>query len=128
MSTRIAACDLGKAAASFVIAEVKPDGAIDLDTVDYVLHEGRPFEAFKSWYRDRKVADCAALAATGVYASDLGAPVLNVPEDACQQAALARLDGVADTVTLVSIGARGYSVLTRSPARAGGGSRSAVAL
>jgi activator of 2-hydroxyglutaryl-CoA dehydratase len=119
MSSRVAGCDLGKASASFVVATVADDGEIVIEDSRYDLHEARPFDAFRRWYRELRVAECVALGATGVYADDLVAPVLVLPEDSCQEAALED-DDFEDTLNLLSVGARGYGVLTRTTTGPGG--------
>lgn len=45
----------------------------------------------------------------------MAAPVLILPEDACQEAALEAQPGLPQALNLVSVGARGYSVLARRP-------------
>jgi hypothetical protein len=98
MSQRIAGCDLGKASASFVIASLQDDGGVVIEDTQYLLHEGKPFEAFERWYREQDVAGCAALAATGTYADDLTDPVMILPEDSCQEAALGMQPDLADAI------------------------------
>jgi|TARA_Y100000310_G_scaffold344804_1_gene459632 activator of 2-hydroxyglutaryl-CoA dehydratase/predicted nucleotide-binding protein (sugar kinase/HSP70/actin superfamily) len=115
MMKRIAACDLGKASASFVLATVTDDGSVNIDDSHYQLHDGHPLDLFAQWYVDSDVASCALLAATGIYADDLTDPVVILPEDSCQQAALELQSELEDTLNLVSIGARGYGVLSRRP-------------
>ncbi len=87
-------------------------GDLTVEHEERVFHDGEPFERFRTWYREQRVDRCAALGATGVHAEQLKAPVLVLPEDACQQAALAR-EIPEGPVTLVSVGARGYSALAR---------------
>ena len=113
MTTRIAGCDLGKASARFVLARVGEDGQLAIEHEQHVFHEGDPFDRFEAWYREQRVDRCAALGATGVYAQQLLGPAVVFPEDACQQAALER-EIPAGPVTLVSVGARGYSALARN--------------
>ena len=120
MTIRVAGCDLGKAFIKFATATIQADGSFHLDDVARCAHEGRPFDLFRRWYRDQDIASCAALGATGVYADELARPVLILPEDSCQEAALSVATDLEDALNLVSIGARGYSVLTRKPAREGG--------
>jgi activator of 2-hydroxyglutaryl-CoA dehydratase/predicted nucleotide-binding protein (sugar kinase/HSP70/actin superfamily) len=127
MTRRIAGCDLGKASASFVIATVDDNGKITIEDVEHAAHEGKPFEGLARWYRQKNVATCAGFGATGVYADQLTNPVLVLPEDSCQEAALERQTDVVGPLNLVSIGARGYGVLSRRactavPAAAGNGS------
>jgi len=112
----IAGCDLGKASVSFVIGRVTDGEGLVVEDVEYVQHDGRPLECFERWYEDKNVAACAALGATGVYADELAAPVLVLPEDSCQEAALEMQPGLGESANLVSIGARGYGVLARRPA------------
>jgi activator of 2-hydroxyglutaryl-CoA dehydratase/predicted nucleotide-binding protein (sugar kinase/HSP70/actin superfamily) len=118
MTLKIAGCDLGKASAGFVIGTVDDDGTVTVEDAQYILHEGDPLGQFKTWYRDNHVDTCAALAATGVHADELDAPVLILPEDSCQEAALELSPELEGALNLVSIGARGYGVLTRRPADA----------
>ncbi len=120
MTRRIAGCDLGKASVSFVLADLLDDGTVAISQTQYRLHEGSPFEIFRQWYLDNDVAECAALGATGVYADELINPVLILPEDSCQQAALELEPDLADSLNLVSVGARGYGVLTRKRAASDG--------
>ncbi|RMD85549.1 MAG: hypothetical protein D6815_01585, partial [Candidatus Dadabacteria bacterium] len=122
MTARIAGCDLGKASASFVIAETTTDGTLRVVHHDYVLHEGKPMDALRQWYREQKVYECTLLGATGAYADELVAPAMVFPEDSCQEAALDLDPTLPGELNLVSIGARGYSVLARSETRANGSS------
>lgn len=115
MSRRIAGCDLGKASVSFVIANVLDGGGVQIEDVQYMLHEGKPLDHFRRWYRENDVAGCAALGATGVYADELIGPAMLLPEDSCQEAALELQEGLGDSLNLVSIGARGYGILSRKP-------------
>ena len=115
MSRRVAGCDLGKASASFVLARVDDDGSVVVEDVEYALHDGKVLDRFERWYRDKNVVACAALAATGVYAVELGEPVFVLPEDSCQEAALEIEPSLEESLNLVSIGARGYGVLSRRP-------------
>ena len=78
-----------------------------------MLHEGKPFEAFRKWYADEKIANCAALGATGIYSAELLEPALVLPEDSCQEAALDLDPSLPSALNLVSVGASGYRVLTR---------------
>ena len=88
MSDRIAGCDLGKASARFVIATKDRGGQFVLEETEHIAHEGKPFEAFKKWYKEKNIASCRALGATGLYAGELIDPVLVLPEDSCQEAML----------------------------------------
>ncbi|MDP6875824.1 MAG: hypothetical protein QF521_20050, partial [Alphaproteobacteria bacterium] len=118
---RIAGCDLGKASVGFVTATVGEDGNVEVEGVGYKLHEGDPLGLFQQWYRDNDIAACAALAATGIYADELRSPVLMLPEDSCQEAALEISPDLEDALNLVSIGARGYGALSRRPGTGNGG-------
>jgi len=113
MKKRVAGCDLGKASVGFVLGHVDVDGTVVIDDTRHELHDGNPLEVFAQWYRDNNVADCAVLAATGIHADELTEPVLHVPEDSCQEAAVELQPNLEASLNLVSIGARGYSVLTR---------------
>ncbi|MCP5034494.1 MAG: hypothetical protein GY939_22055, partial [Actinomycetia bacterium] len=110
---RIAGCDLGKVSVGFVTATVNDDGTLEVDSATHRLHDGDPLGLFLQWYRDNDIESYAALAATGVHADELSAPVLVLPEDSCQEAALETIVGLEDAINLVSIGARGYGVLSR---------------
>ncbi len=113
---RIAGCDLGKSSAGFFIADVRADGTFEGGKATRVSHDGNPFETFKKWYMENRIAECAALGATGLYAGELKAPVMVFPEDACQESALEKDPAFPDEMNLVSVGARGYSVLSRRSA------------
>jgi activator of 2-hydroxyglutaryl-CoA dehydratase/predicted nucleotide-binding protein (sugar kinase/HSP70/actin superfamily) len=111
---RFAGCDLGKASAKFVIARVGDGGTLQVDALETVLHEGRPMDAFRDWYRRADVASCAALGATGLHADELIAPALSgLPEDACLEAALPYATDLDGPLNLIRVGARGYAVLAR---------------
>ncbi|MCP4960420.1 MAG: hypothetical protein GY925_14275 [Actinomycetia bacterium] len=112
---RIAACDLGKASVRFVTLTVDDQGSLSVEHTDHQPHDGDPFGLFRRWYVDNDIASCTALAATGVYADELSDPVLVLPEDSCQEAALEFTPGLDDALNLVSVGARGYGVLSREP-------------
>jgi len=114
MTVRVAGCDLGKCTASFAIAEADGQGyrVVHLHRVE---HEGRPFAVLRSWYEANRVYACTALGATGVYADEIGAPGHVLPEDYCLETAAETLADLEPTVNLVSLGARGYGVLTRRP-------------
>ncbi len=112
---RIAGCDLGKASASFVVAEVTGEGLTVLSR-EHVDHEGQAIEAFCDWYERAGIADCAGLGATGIHAAELSAPALaNLPEEACLEAALAARTELEGPLALLSVGARGYAALARGP-------------
>ncbi|MFQ5415695.1 MAG: BadF/BadG/BcrA/BcrD ATPase family protein [Myxococcota bacterium] len=121
MSRRIAGCDLGKASASFVIASTRDDGELVVEDRRSELHDGNPLDLFRSWYVEQDVASCAALAATGIYADELTDPILILPEDSCREAALELEPGLEDSLSVVSVGARGYGVLCRRPSDVNGG-------
>jgi activator of 2-hydroxyglutaryl-CoA dehydratase/predicted nucleotide-binding protein (sugar kinase/HSP70/actin superfamily) len=111
---RVAGCDLGKASAKFVIGLTDPNGGIEVEKGEIAIHDGRPMEAFRDWYRRADVAACAALGATGLHADELVAPVLSgLPEDACLIAALQHMPELDGALNLVRVGSRGYAVLTR---------------
>jgi activator of 2-hydroxyglutaryl-CoA dehydratase/predicted nucleotide-binding protein (sugar kinase/HSP70/actin superfamily) len=112
---RVAGCDLGKASASFAIGEVDAQGVLQLHSSDTVMHGGKPLEVFSEWYRREGVASCVALGVTGVHADRVGAPaVTGLPEDACLQAALGQPGVPKGSLNAISIGARGYAVLSRN--------------
>ncbi len=124
MSYRISACDLGKATATFVVAVVTPEGRLSLESCETVNHNGKVLEAFTSWYRTSEISSCQFLTATGVYAEKLGSPAVILPEDTCQEAQVEnpvkQTGPFPDFMSLVSVGAGGYRVLSRSPAAANG--------
>ena len=112
-AVRVAGCDLGKAAAKLVVLSVDGD-RVRIEARHSAPHDGRPAEALAAWYREAGIANCDALGATGLYADELRAPVVSgLPEDACLTAAIERLPELRGPLNLVSVGARGYSVLTR---------------
>ncbi len=115
MTIRVAGCDLGKASVSFVTAIIAQDGSVKLEDVQRYMHDGKPFEVFRRWYEENDIASCIAFGATGIYADELREPCLILPEDSCQEAALSLSPDLEDSLNLVSVGARGYSVLTRTP-------------
>ena len=111
---RIAGCDLGKAAAKFVIGTVDATGRVAIEKTESVTHDALPMQAFREWYRRADVASCAALGATGLHADELVAPAIaGLPEDACLLSALRHRPDLDGPLNLVRIGARGYAVLTR---------------
>lgn len=119
MEYRIAACDIGKATASFAVAAVNAKGKIIHEDIQTISHHGRIRDAFQHWYEKQKIWTCRFLAATGVYAEKLARPAMIFPEDTCQEAWLEDRSGrqgvFPDTMNLVSVGAGGYSVLSRMP-------------
>ncbi|MBI2567392.1 MAG: hypothetical protein HYV63_10205 [Candidatus Schekmanbacteria bacterium] len=116
MTLRVAGCDLGKASAGFVTAEIDARGAVCVQDVEYVLHDGKPFEVFRAWWERKGIAGLAAVGATGIYADELVAPIHVLPEDYCLEAAIDALGDLPSPANFVSLGARGYGVLTREPA------------
>lgn len=110
----VAGCDLGKSTAKFVMLNVCDNDTLVLEDFRCVAHYGNPLNAFRKWYRDKHIASCAALAATGLHSDELVAPVISgLPEDACVSAALRLRQDLPGQINLVSLGARGYSVMTR---------------
>jgi len=116
MSYRIAGCDLGKYSACFTILKVEDDKTVSIEKAESGPHNGHPFDAFARWYADNNISDCAVLGATGLYAEEFVDPVLILPEDACQEAALETGNEYPDTLNLISVGARGCSIISRQPA------------
>ena len=116
MSKKIAGCDLGKYSADFVILNLEENGSVSVEKTMSVPHNGNPFDTFTKWYEEFAVSTCAALGATGLYAEEFVDPVMILPEDACQEATLETGSDFPDTMNLVSIGARGYGILSRKPA------------
>ncbi|MBZ0325808.1 MAG: hypothetical protein K8F57_06375, partial [Alphaproteobacteria bacterium] len=117
---RIAGCDLGKASVKFVIATADDSGGFEIEETRTAPHEGDPIGLFEDWYREKDIASCAALAVTGVYADEIRDPALILPEDSCQEAALEAAPDLKGSLNLVSIGARGYGVLSRKAVAANG--------
>ena len=114
-AVRVAGCDLGKAAAKLVVLSVE-GGRVRVERRDCIPHDGRPAEVLSAWYREAGIAACDALGATGLHADELRAPVVSgLPEDACLTAAITALPELQGPLNFVSVGARGYSVLTRDP-------------
>jgi activator of 2-hydroxyglutaryl-CoA dehydratase/predicted nucleotide-binding protein (sugar kinase/HSP70/actin superfamily) len=119
-SVRVAGCDLGKATISFVIGRLDESGKVVGERSESQDHGGKPFEMFSKWYVEHQVARYVALGATGAFADQLIEPVHVLPEDGCQEAALEWSTELPPNLNLVSIGARGYSVLTRELERRSG--------
>lgn len=113
---RVGGCDIGKATATFVVASFGTDGVARIESAEAIPHEGRVSEVFCEWYEANSARELAALGATGLHADSLRDPVMSgLPEDACVGASLEALPGEFGTgaLNIVSVGARGYSVLTR---------------
>jgi activator of 2-hydroxyglutaryl-CoA dehydratase/predicted nucleotide-binding protein (sugar kinase/HSP70/actin superfamily) len=111
---RIAGVDLGKSALKGVVLEVAADGGVRVASRSVVEHAGEPLAAFVQWYEQARIGECVGLGATGLYGSELLPPVsAALPEDACLEAALDAMPQLGRALNLVSVGARGYSVLTR---------------
>jgi activator of 2-hydroxyglutaryl-CoA dehydratase/predicted nucleotide-binding protein (sugar kinase/HSP70/actin superfamily) len=114
---RVAGCDLGKATAKLVVAEAAANGAVGIVEARVVTHDGRPFDALSTWVAELRADGCAALGVTGLHAQEVGPPALGgLPEDACLEAGLQARTDLSGPLRLVSIGARGYSVLARDSA------------
>ena len=113
MSKRVAGVDLGKSSLSFVLADLGSDGRLTIDASGTLEHRGKPQQVLFDWYRTHDVAECDLLAATGLYAGELVAPVQTYPEDSCAEAALELDDTLPASLNLVTLGARGYGVLSR---------------
>jgi len=114
---RVAGCDIGKASATFVVATFGADGVAVVETAESIPHEGQVAAVFCDWYERNRIHECAALGATGLHADKLTAPVTSgLPEDACLAASLTALPEEFGTgaLNIVSVGARGYSVMTRT--------------
>ena len=111
---RVAGCDLGKATAKFVVGAVDEQGELTIVSTRQVPHEGRPADSFCDWYVTEQIHRCAVLGATGVHADEIKAPAIcGLPSAACLEAALQR-DGWRDgPLNIISVGARGYGVLSR---------------
>jgi activator of 2-hydroxyglutaryl-CoA dehydratase/predicted nucleotide-binding protein (sugar kinase/HSP70/actin superfamily) len=115
VTVRVAGCDLGTSNVRLVVTQLTPNGSWVVESVEERAHEGHPLDAFARWYRDRRIDQCQALGATGRYAAQLQAPALaGLPEDACVELALEQQEQLVGPLSIVRIGARGYSVLTRS--------------
>ena len=114
----VAGCDLGKSTAKFVIGELETGdtaGQFHVLHSEVIVHDGRPMDAFKEWYTRMEVHRCKALGATGLHAEELISPVVSgLPEDACLSTALSDSREIEGPVTLIRVGARGYSVLSRN--------------
>ena len=111
---RVAGCDLGKATAKFVVGTVDEAGAFSIVSTRSVSHGGHPADAFCDWYVTEQINTCAALGATGVHAGEITAPVISgLPQAACLEAALERDGWRSRPLNLISVGARGYGVLSR---------------
>ena len=124
MQHRIGACDLGKATASFAVAQINDNGKITLEDIQTIQHNGKVVDVFQSWYQEQKIDQCQGLTATGVYTERLKSPVVILPEDNCQEAQLESplggQEAFPDAMSLVSVGASGYRVLSRTLSKADG--------
>ncbi len=110
----MAGCDLGKATAKLVVGTVDDRGELVMQSSLLVSHEGQPAEALRRWYAAEQIDACAVLGATGVHAEELVAPVIGgLPEAACLEAGLERQAWHGGAINVISVGARGYSVLSR---------------
>ncbi len=117
MRKTVGGVDLGKARAKLVVAELQEDGGLTVVSREVVAHEGRPLEAFAAWYERVRGHELTALAATGLHADEVLSPALTrLPESGCLEAALAARPEFAGPLNVLSVGARGYSVLTRDAA------------
>lgn len=110
---RVAGCDLGKSTLKLAVGALGDAGDVSPILTRIVEHGGQPLDAFRALYREEALSSCVAIAATGVHAEELSAPVARLPERACLEAALAARPELRGPLNVVSIGARGYSVLTR---------------
>ena len=116
MNERVAGVDLGKAWAKFVVASRAQDATLRIEESELLAHHGSPFTVFSDWYQRVGAAGFQVIAATGLHSPELGAPVVSdLPEEACLQAALSVRSDLSGPLNLVSLSARGYSVLTRDP-------------
>jgi activator of 2-hydroxyglutaryl-CoA dehydratase/predicted nucleotide-binding protein (sugar kinase/HSP70/actin superfamily) len=116
MNERVAGVDLGKAWAKFVVASRAQDGTLRIEASELLAHHGSPFAVFADWYQRVGAARFRVIAATGLHSPELGSPVISdLPEEACLQAALSVRSDLSGPLNLVSLSARGYSVLSRDP-------------
>jgi len=113
MTPIIAACDIGKSSISFATAIVQSDKTLIWENINYRSHDGNPFDLFRQWYIEKSIHKCKVLCATGIYADQLGEPVIVLPEDICQESVLEYDKNLPDQLNLIRVGARGYSVLSR---------------
>lgn len=112
---KIAGFDLGKSSIRLVILDYESSSKFKVKKSIYKSHEGRPFEVFSKLYEENNVVTCSAIGATGVYSFELRDPALILPEDSCQEAVLKNTPGFEGPINLISVGGRGYSVLTQNP-------------
>ena len=114
MNARVAGIDLGKSSAKLVVATLDGTGDLRIKESRTIVHEGDPLSAFATWYRQADINACLALGATGLHADEIAGPaVTGLPQDACLEAALRVRSDLKGSLNMVSIGARGYAVLTR---------------
>ena len=101
MSLRIAAADLGKSSAKLLTGRADA-GQVVVEETRVVDHQGAPLEVFSSWYRERDLAQAAALGVTGLYADEVREPALSgLPEDACLEASLALMPELSGPMNLL---------------------------
>ena len=68
---RIAGVDLGKSTAKLVLASANGSGALRIESMESVHHNGNALSAFRAWYEREGAATCRALGATGVHADEI---------------------------------------------------------
>jgi len=116
-SMLVAGCDLGKASAKLVVAQMGSDGLLQTVSSEVVSHHADPLGVFQQWYRRVEAQRFEAVAVTGLYAREIVAPALTgLPVDACLAEALKLHDHWQGPINLISIGAQGYAVLVRNSA------------
>jgi activator of 2-hydroxyglutaryl-CoA dehydratase/predicted nucleotide-binding protein (sugar kinase/HSP70/actin superfamily) len=111
---RLAGVDLGKSGLKLVVLRVAPGAMPHIELSEVAAHDGAATDLFGAWYERHDLAKCHALGATGLHADELVAPALaSLPESGCLEEALAVMLPGGGPANLVSIGARGYSALSR---------------
>ena len=109
---KVAGCDLGKATIKFSILEII-NGTIKILEQERINHEGNALDVFQKWYIEKEIYKASALGATGIFSSELKKPIVMIPEDAAQEAAIEFLLPDEKQLNLVDVGAAGYNVLSR---------------
>ena len=111
---RAAGFDLGKSSAKLVVVRSTPKG-VEVDRSELVEHGGEPLEAFRQLCVRANFGAWESLGVTGLYGDQIAAPAMaGLPEAACLESGLELFPHLPKSLNLLSIGARGYSALSRN--------------
>ncbi len=121
--TYLAGFNLGKATLGFALLQKMDRAEWKIIRLESAAHDGDPLRLFREFYGRYQVKDCDALAVTGLYADELVNPAVVLSEDACQEAACEYLKEFQGPLNVVSVGARGYGILSRGLSAAANGAK-----